>query len=491
MSLNLAKRAVRKPAEDETGDVLRVAHVRALAFRDSLGARAPRPTISAAEMLQRFDGPLPEFGESGASVIDALAEAADPGLMAMPGSRFFGWIIGASHPVGVAADWLTSAWGQNAGNYTAAPAAAMAEKAAGAWLLELFDLPRDSSIGFVTGATMANFTCLAAARSAQYAKHGWDVEADGLIGGPRLHVFVGDEAHATVFSALRYLGLGADRAHRVASDSEGRMEPRALEEAIAQVEGPKIVIAQAGQMNTGAFDPLAQVSDIAQAHGAWLHVDGAFGLWARAVAELAPSLAGAERADSWAVDGHKWLQLPYDSGFAVVRDAAAHRRAMGVSTSYLPEAQALEHDPSHYAPELSRRARGFAAWAMLRTLGREGVAAMVRRHCALARRLADSLRSVPGLEILNEVGLNQVVVGFGAGEAPAMQDALAHAAVEDLQRENIVFAGGVLWKGRWALRIPIIAWPLQEEDIDRLADAIARAFRNAASRLAEHERVAQ
>jgi glutamate/tyrosine decarboxylase-like PLP-dependent enzyme len=230
MSLNLIRRPARK-RDDETADALRAAHVRAIAFRDTLGARAPRPTISAAEMHERFAGPLPEAGENGARVIEALAEAADPGLMAMPGARFFGWIIGASHPVGVAADWLTSAWGQNAGNYSATPAAAMAEKVAGDWLLDLFDLPRESSVGFVTGATMANFTCLAAARTAQYAKRGWDVEANGLIGAPPLNILVGEEAHATVFSALRYLGLGSERAHRIATDSEGRINRRSLEES--------------------------------------------------------------------------------------------------------------------------------------------------------------------------------------------------------------------------------------------------------------------
>jgi glutamate/tyrosine decarboxylase-like PLP-dependent enzyme len=483
------KRTAERSIDDETAHVLGRAQEHAVAYRESLPTRAPRPTISPTAMQQTFDGPLPEFGAPAASVIDALAKAADPGLMAMTGPRFFGWIIGASHPVGVAADWLTSAWGQNAGNYMATPAAAMAEKVVGRWLLELFDLPRESSVGFVTGATMANFVCLAAARTAQLAEHGWDVEADGLIGAPALHVFVGEDAHATVFAALGYLGLGRDRAVRIPTDGEGRMDPRGLEERIANVAGPKIVIAQAGQMNTGAFDPLAAIVRIARAHGAWLHVDGAFGLWARAVPEFKAQAAGAELADSWAVDGHKWLQLPYDSGFAIVRDPSAHRRAMGLNTSYLPTAQALEHDPSQYAPELSRRARGFAAWAMLRALGRSGVESMIRRHCALARRLADSLRHAPGVEILNAVELNQVVIGFGAGEERAKQDALAHATIEELQRENICFAGGVAWKGRWAMRASIISWPLQNEDIDRFAAAIVSAFRNARLRLTNDERV--
>jgi glutamate/tyrosine decarboxylase-like PLP-dependent enzyme len=471
---------IAKP--DSTGQLLQLACDRAVAFRRGLASRRPRPTISAPELDRLFNEPTPEHGEGGALVIEALADIADRGLMASAGTRFFGWVIGASHPVAVAADWLTSAWGQNAANFAASPAAAMAEKVARRWLLDLLDLPRDSSIGFVTGATMANFTCLAAARNAQFARHGWDVEADGVFRAPPMHIFVGEDAHATVFSALRYLGFGTNRLTRVPADDQGRMKPVALERMMTSVEGPKIVIAQAGQINTGAFDPFLPIAAITRANDAWLHIDGAFGLWARTCPQTRKLSEGIDLADSWATDGHKWLQLPYDCGFAIVRDARAHSRAVGIEASYLPQAQEIEHDPSQYAPELSRRARGFAAWAMLRALGREGIAEMVRRHCDLARRLAGELSGVPEIEILNDVTLNQIILGFGKGMSRARQDCLARATIEELQRENSCFAAGALWRGRWVMRISIISASLQEEDIDRLSAAIRSALRRAQSR---------
>lgn len=447
------------------------AHEHAAAFNASLAERPPRPTIPAAELSARFDEPLPEEGMDGAAVIDALAAAAEPGLMAVRGGRFFGWVIGASHDVGVAADWLTSAWGQNAGNPACAPAAAMAEKIAGHWLLDMLDLPEESSVGFVTGATMANFTCLAAARNEVLRQIGWCAESQGLIGAPRIRVFVGADAHATVFSALRYLGLGEAAAQRIATDDQGRMRAEALAQALSAGAGPAIVIAQAGQINTGAFDPLADIAALCRAHGAWLHVDGAFGLWARAVPELAPLCAGAELADSWATDAHKWLQAPYDTGIAIVRDARVHRRAMGISASYLPEGR--EHDPSQYAPELSRRARGFAVWAIVKALGRAGVAEMVRRHCAFARCIARRLAAQPGIEILNDVCLNQVIVAFG-------DDTATRRIIARLQEDNVCFAGGAEWRGRWVMRLSIISGPLDSRDIDRLYDAILRARREPA-----------
>jgi glutamate/tyrosine decarboxylase-like PLP-dependent enzyme len=471
---------IAKP--DSTDRIFQLACDRAVAFRQGLTSRRPRPAASASELDSLFNGPTPECGESDALVIEALANIADQGLMASAGRRFFGWVIGASHPVAVAADWLTSAWGQNAANFAASPAAAMAEKVAGRWLLDLLDLPRGSSIGFVTGATVANFTCLAAARNAQYAKHGWDVEADGVFRAPPLHVFVGEDAHATVFSALRYLGFGTNRLTRVPTDDQGRMKPAALEKLMAATEGPKIVIAQAGQINTGAFDPFLAIAGIAHANDAWLHIDGAFGLWARACPDTYWQTEGVDLADSWATDGHKWLQLPYDCGFAIARDTRAHRRAMGIEASYLPQAQAIEHDPSQYAPELSRRARGFAVWAMLRAFGREGIAEMVQRHCALAQRLADELSAVPGIEILNDVVLNQVILGFGKEKSRARQNAWARATIEELQRENDCFVAGALWRDRWVMRVSIISASLGREDIDRLSTAIRSAWRRAQSR---------
>jgi len=446
-------------------------------FRDALGERPPRPAIAAADLEALFGGPTPEMGADPLQVIDALNAAAAPGLAGSAGSRFFGWVIGASHPVAVAADMLTSAWGQNAGAFAISPAAAMAEKVAAGWLLDILGLPPECSVGYVTGATMANFVCLAAARNAVLARIGWDVERDGLAGAPPVRLFVGADAHVSVLATLRYLGFG-ERVIQVASDAEGRMVAPALAAALAHGAGPAIVVAQAGQINTGAFDPMPQLASICRQHAAWLHVDGAFGLWARTVAELTDLTGGLEQADSWATDGHKWLQLPYDSGFAIVRDAGAHRRAMSIAASYLPTATEREYDPGQYVPELSRRARGFAVWVVLRALGRHGVSAMVRRHCALARRLARRLATEPGVRILNTVWLNQVLVAFGTG---AQGEQLTQATLARLQADNICLTGGADWHGQFALRLSVISGSLTESDVDRLAVAILAAWRHVQS----------
>jgi glutamate/tyrosine decarboxylase-like PLP-dependent enzyme len=383
-------------------------------YRSSVGQRPHRPEHTYSDALGAFSAPTPEAGTPAEDVIQDLVRRASPGLHATTGPRFFGWVIGASHPVGVAADWLTSAWGQNAGNHTSSPAAAAAETVSAQWLLDLLDLPRESSVGFVTGATVANFVCLAAARSEVLRRVGWDVERNGLFGAPPIHVLIGDEAHTTVFSALQFLGLGCDRVNRIATDAQGRLHPEAFAQALARCQGPTIVVTQAGQINTGAFDDHSSIVPQARAHGAWVHVDGAFGLWARACPARAHLGCGIEGADSWATDGHKWLQTPYDSGYAIVRDADAHRRVMTSAASYLPGISEGERDPSHYVPELSRRARGFATWAILRHLGRDGIASMVEEHCLLAQRLADHLTGEPGIRIVNDVMLNQVIVRFGS-----------------------------------------------------------------------------
>lgn len=447
----------------------------ALEFRRSLGARPQRPQKSFDDMRQVFAGPLPMRGRGGIGVIEELVALAEPGLSAMAGPRFFGWVIGASHPVGVAADWLTSAWGQNSASHTPTPAAAACEEVAAGWLLELLDLPRECSVGFVTGATIANLTCLAAARGELLRREGWDSDAQGLFGAPPIRVILGEEAHASVFSALQLLGLGHDRVIRVPTDDMGRMEIRPFEAAMELADGPVIAITQAGHVNSGAFDPIREIAEIGHRRKAWVHVDGAFGLWARSCPETAHLAQGVETADSWATDGHKWLQLPYDSGFAIVRDAEAHRRAMTITASYLPAVAAGERIPSHFVPELSRRARGFAAWAMIQALGREGIAQMVARHCRIARRMAQALGAEPGVRVVNEVDLNQVAVRFGSDDRSG--DTLTSKVIDRIQAEGTCFAAGAQWKGLWIMRLSVTSWFTTEAEADRSIAAIIEAWR--------------
>ncbi|MBL8701491.1 MAG: aspartate aminotransferase family protein [Alphaproteobacteria bacterium] len=458
---------------------LRRAAELAIAYRHRVAAAARTPTRPYADLLAAFDAPTPETGSDGEAVIDALAHLAEPGLRATVGPRFFGWVIGASHPVGVAADWLTAAWGQNAGNHTAAPAAAAAETVAARWLLDILDLPRSASVGFVTGATVANFVCLAAARGEVLRRLGWDVETKGLFGAPPFDVVIGDDAHSTVFSALQFLGLGHDRVRRVETDDQGRVRPAAFARAMAACDVPPVVVLQAGQLNTGAFDPMPELLAPARERGAWIHVDGAFGLWARACPTRAALAVGVDGADSWATDGHKWLQTPYDCGYAIVRDAAAHERAMTIAASYLPTTQSGERDPSHFVPELSRRARGFATWAMIRHLGRRGIAEMVERHCRLAARIASALAAEPGVTLLNDVALNQVVMRFGDGESG---DAATQETIRRIQDDGTIFAGGARWRGRWALRLSVISATIDETEADRAVDAVRNAWRSVRQR---------
>ncbi|WP_269931202.1 pyridoxal phosphate-dependent decarboxylase family protein [Aminobacter sp. HY435] len=462
--------------EDSIGRLLQQAAARAIRYRDELPSRPQRPVHDYAGSLAAFDEPLPERGFSGERVIDELAERAEPGLNATTGSGFFGWVIGGSHPVGVAADWMTSAWGQNAGNHHAMPAAAAAEAVAARWLLELLDLPRESSVGLVTGATVANFVCLAAARGEVLRRAGWDVEAKGLFGAPEITVLIGDDAHTTVFSALQFLGLGHDRVVRVATDSQGQMLPDDFRRHVRVVSGPAIVVLQAGQINTGGFDSFGELVPMARRAGAWIHVDGAFGAWARACPGLRHLAEGMDLCDSWATDGHKWLQTPYDCGYAIVRDPEAHRRAMTIAASYLPPAMEGERDPSHFVPELSRRARGFATWAIIRHLGRDGIAAMVERHCEVARRMAEKLRGENAIAVVNDVVLNQVIVRFGADEQPERGDTLTRATIARIQRDGALFAGGAKWRGREVMRLSVISWLLDEAAGEAAADAIVAAW---------------
>jgi glutamate/tyrosine decarboxylase-like PLP-dependent enzyme len=427
-------------------------------------------------MRDRVTQPTPETGADPAQVIDELVRLVEGGLQTTIGPRFFGGVMGASEPAGVAADWLVSAWGQNAGYQSTAPAMAAIEEMAERWLLDILDLPRESAIGFGTGATLANGTCLAAARSGVLLKAGWDPDADGLFGAPPVHVLIGADAHASVFAALQLIGFGRRRVISVATDERGRMLPSALEAAIKPLSGPRVVIAQAGQINTGEFDPFTEIAAIAKAHQAWLHVDGAFGLWARATPSHKHLTAGIEAADSWATDGHKWLQTPYDSGFAIVRDKDALLHAMTNWASYLPTIQQGDRVPSNYVPELSRRARGVPAWAMLKTLGREGVAALVEQHCALARRFAEKLAGESGIRVLNDVVLNQVIVNFGSGDTNSRK-ASTEAVIARVQAGGVCYVGGAQWRDDWVMRISVSSAPTTAADIDLSAEAIINAWR--------------
>ncbi len=447
-------------------------------YRIGVGDRPCAAQKSYAEMRQIFDETIPETGTEGPAVIRELAERGDAGLMQMAHPRFFGWVLGASHPVGVAADWLASAWGQNTGYHTPTPTTAAVEGTAAAWLLEILDLPRQASVGFVTGATVGNFVALAAARGRVLRAHNWDPDADGLFGAPEIHVFIGDDAHTSVFSALQYLGLGHDRVIRIEADNQGRMNAQHLSSEVNARTGPKIIIAQAGQINTGAFDPFSEVVAVARDADAWFHVDGAFGLWARAHPGLKHLTAGIEDADSWVTDGHKWLQTPFDTGYAFVRDAEAHHRAMTTWASYLPMQQEGDRIPSMLTPELSRRARGLATWAMLKTLGRTGVSEMVDRHCAVASHIAERLAAEPGVRVLNDVVLNQVIVEFGPDESD-LEACKAHTqmVIDAAVASGQLFVGGARWRDRWVMRISVISFPTMIEDGNLACDTILAAWR--------------
>ncbi len=449
---------------------LRWAAERAIAYRRTVATADRTPTLGYDAIHSALDRPLPHGGDDSEAIIAELATLAEPGLRASTAPRFFGWVIGGSDLTGVAADWLASAWGQNAANMGASPAAAAVEAVVEGWLLDLLDLPRDSSVGFVSGATIANLVGLAAARSELLRRVGWDVEADGLTGAPPLPVLIGSDAHATVFSAIKLLGLGARQVTIVAADAMGRMLPEALAQAIAVAPAAPLVIGQAGQICTGASDPFAAIAPMVRDAGGWLHVDGAFGLWAQASPRYRDQTAGIELADSWATDGHKWLQLPYDSGFAIVRDRAAHRRALAVAASYLPPVADSQRNPSDFVPELSRRARGFAAWAVIRRLGRDGIAEMVDRCGAIAQRIADRLADAPGIAIVAPVVLNQLMLRFGD------DDAATNATVAALQEEAIAFAGPSLWRGDWVMRISVSSAATTLSDADITADAIRSAW---------------
>jgi glutamate/tyrosine decarboxylase-like PLP-dependent enzyme len=437
-------------------------------FLLALDERPVEARANASRIRETLGAALAERGEDPEAVIEALAVGADDGIVASAGPRHFGFVIGGALPAALAADWLVSAWDQCAAFHSLSPAAAAIEEIAAGWILDLLGLPAGAGVGFVTGGQAANTTGLAAARHAVLARCGWDVEQKGLIGAPPVNIVCGEQAHATLFNALRLLGLGAQTATRIPVDAQGRMLGAALEESLRSLEGPTIVCAQAGNVATGAFDPFEPIAAACAARGAWLHVDGAFGLWAAAAPSTRALVRGVKRADSWAVDAHKWLNVPYDSAMAIVADADVHRAAMGLAASYLV-ADPAQRDSTNYVPESSRRARAVPVYAALRSLGRSGVAELVERNCAHARRMAARLAEIPRARVLNDVVLNQVLVAFEGG------DEANRAAVAAVQREGTCWLGGTEWEGRAVMRLSFSNWSTTDADVDRSADAIAAA----------------
>ena len=436
-------------------------------YLESLESRPVFPQVSADELRRALGGPLPETPTDPQEVVEDLAKAADPGLVATGSGRYFGFVIGGGLPAALAADWLASAWDQNAGLYVGGPSASVVEQIVRDWVCDLLGLPGHSSIGIVTGTQMGSVTALAAARFRVLERAGWDVGQDGLSGAPRIRVLVGAKRHVTIDRALRLLGLGVPEV--VSADSQGRLEAEALRAALGAHGGPTIVCAQAGEVNTGAFDPFEEIAAAAQEHGAWLHVDGAFGLWAAASPELRKLVRGAERADSWITDAHKWLNVPYDSALVLCSDPEAHRAAMTTSASYLiQDDTGTVYDQVDWVPEFSRRARGFAVYAALRSLGRKGLADLVEQTCACARRFADGIVELPGVELLNEVVLNQVLFRFDSDERT--EDALRR-----VQESGDVWMSGTTWDGRRAIRVSVSNWQTEEEEIDLALESFRRA----------------
>jgi len=426
-------------------------------YLDTLGERPVFPQVSPDELREALGGPLADEPLPAEQVVDELAAAAEPGVVALGSGRYFGFVIGGELPAALAADWLTSAWDQNAGLYAGGPSASVVEQVTREWLVDLLGLPAESSIGFVTGTQLAHVTGLAAARWHVLDAVGWDVGANGLNGAPPLRVLVGEKRHVTVDRALRLLGLGAPTV--VAADSQGRLVPEALREALG--DGPTIVCAQAGEVNTGAFDPLPEIADACEAAGAWLHVDGAFGIWAAVSPRLRHLVAGLERADSWTTDAHKWLNVPYDSGIVLCRHPESHRAAMTVAAAYLVQDEGAQRvrDEVDWVPEFSRRARGFSVYAALRSLGRSGLVELVERCCDGATRFAERIVELDGVELLNEVVLNQVLFRFASDEQT--DDVLAR-----VQASGRIWLSGTTWDGRKAIRVSVSNWQTTDEEID-------------------------
>jgi glutamate/tyrosine decarboxylase-like PLP-dependent enzyme len=453
-------------AADEYRDALTRAHDHTLEWIDSLADRPIGSRQSIDEMVPRFRAPLTDEPAAAATVVDELAALADDGLMAMPSGKFFGWVIGGTLPAALAADWMVSAWDQNAAMRLATPAVSAAEEAAGDWLLDLLGLPPEAGVGFTTGATMANFVGLGAGRTSVLDAVGWDVNAAGLSGAPKITVLAGGDHHASIDLALRYLGLGLPTI--VESDSEGRIRVDALREALAGVSGPVILCLQAGNLHSGSFDPMTEAIAVAHAHGAWVHIDGAFGLWAGVSPTHRYLTAGYDGADSWATDAHKTLNVPYDCGIAIVARPEVLTASFGLHTSYLLQGE--HSDPFERVPEFSRRARGVTVWAALRSLGRNGTIALVDDMVANARALAEGLAKLPGVEILNDVVFTQVSLSFGS-------DDRTREVTARLLADGTVWMSGSRWQGRDILRISVSNWSTDADDLAESIAAVEHAMR--------------
>ncbi|HKE54492.1 MAG TPA: pyridoxal-dependent decarboxylase [Actinomycetota bacterium] len=442
---------------------------RAASFRTTVGERPVAPEVDVQRFRESFGGPLPDKGIDAQSVIDELVEMVEPALVASAGPRFFGFVMGGALDSATAADMLTTGWEQVGFNGVTSPASALVEEIVGTWLKDALGLPVGASFGIVTGAQGANTAALAAARHRVLERAGWDVERDGLQGAPKIRIIAGEERHGTIDRSLRLLGFGTGSLQTVPAGRNGAVDAEALVRALESGPGePTIVCVQAGNVNTGAFDDLAAANEAAHRHGAWVHVDGAFGLWAAASPQFEHLVAGREGADSWAVDGHKWLQVPYDTGFVLCADPEAHSLSMSYTAAYLQDDRALRA-PSDFVPESSRRSRGFASWAALRELGRAGLADLVERCCALAGRFAEQLGTVEGARVANEVVLNQVLVGFG-------DDERTDRVIANVQRDGTCWMGGTTWGGDRLMRISVSNWTTTEDDVDRSVEAIRRAL---------------
>lgn len=448
------------PGSSSTADLLDNAAVRSKRYLDGLDGRSVAPDPLALGRLKEFDHPLPDDPTASEAVLAMLDDIGSPATVATAGPRFFGFVIGGSLPAALAANWLAGAWDQNAGMYQTSPVSATLETVAERWLVDILNLPQGTSASFVTGCTMANFTCLLAGRQAVLEQAGWNADVQGLFGAPAITVVVGEEAHPSLYKSIGLLGLGRERVIRIPIDEQGRMRADALPE----IAGPTIVCIQAGNVNSGAFDPARELCAWAHEAGAWVHVDGAFGLWAAAASGRKHLTGGVEDADSWATDAHKWLNVPYDCGLAFVREASSMRSILNATAAYLPDSDFRQ--PFQYTPEVSRRARGIEVWAALLALGSTGVADLVERTCRYATRFADALAEA-GYEILNDVRLNQVLVSFGEPET-------TRAVIADLQQDGACWCGGTVWQGRTAMRISVSSWATTAADVEQSLAAMIR-----------------